>query len=1595
MRAQLQQQYDQEMASRYTRDMPSFSEWLAQRQQPKAKGGSLKDLESHLRNQEGEYGVKRLQRAADEIPGLEKMYSYDALRQAFSGDNAKALMTMNPALFEKYAERLQDMFTDENSTRHTTSGERLSFDDYMKHLANIKGGFSSVPFLEVERRKPKYLPSIEGHEGRHRSRVLTGKGVEKSLVQLLPTARQREPMPRRYREDFIEAMKKELGEKRLVTPEGRSLLPADLTAQEHRNLENRNLLAANRPQLPEIYGKGGKVKGPQPLIPKNTVKAYKLFRVHPEHPGKLFPLFVDANTPVEMNKWVDAKEGEMRGNKVKSKIGDLAYRPGWHAGDLPIATHIGEKSHPSKTAPDRRPANHAWAEVEMPDDVDWQSEATKRGTNAQGRVVPVKAHITDQIPVGGHYRYKTNPNMTGNWLIGGSMKVNKVLTDAEVARINKASGMSDLPRSKPFKKKSFGFASGGTVAPEEWIAEEHVNHKPKAVKVMSSGGQPTIAQMMAELKDAAGNEPLDIVGNTKRNLQGALNVAKSVPGNLKRMVTDPVEYARSLPEPTGEQLMNMFQPGHIGGFAGVIKPKGGNWLKGTTRTSGNVEQGIERLRPYINQQSHIEHAQAGVASRQAKGEDTSYFQGMLDEANKRNAMNKWVKNNLQNYIKKEMGTPEDPIRALHEQGVTHLPKDLLDKTDYLPERDVRQRRKEAGFPGEGMGQSELAKKWENLADENIWSTKASKLQAAPEQAKVIDQVNKQLDDMAMRINLKFNQDVLNKPDSRLTQSQRYKLEEMPVHKKAEILGDTEYEKLSRVYQNLVNNHSTENRLLAENNPWVSKVDPNTNLYSGVPSGLGFDHVIDILKQDIESGRIRPEQLNKVSVSDAVRRTHEFDQEMARKMAEAQIKATEGMPVHKEYPTGYKWIELAQPKELPKGWEESAIKGYYTDESGKFQRHPGEKILEDALKYEGDTMGHCVGGYCPDVLEGRSRIYSLRDTKGEPHVTVEVQPVRGSELGRMMGDLSDEEAEAIYKNPPQRIVQIKGKQNAAPKADYLPYVQDFVKSGNWSDVGDLQNTGLIKHPDTGEYVTRAERQAEVLGESDNPIQNQKRGGKVHMVKGDDQKSIDAMKLATCGCDIQHKAEGGNVQPTLAQMKMALYQRPELQQIGVNEAPNMTPKIYIPPVKDESNYPPPGGVATKSGMPIGGVDQNQQQPGQQLMAQQPPQGMPGAPGQPPMGAQQGQPAPQGQTPPQGNMLSMTPQGQTLQALGGAQPQSQGLKRGGQPDKEENPLLVMHNISARKLGMADKLGGLPVPSLAIVNPEHGFHSFGDISLIGHPEMASPSKENPVYASDVYSPRFPSLNDEETKIYKGFTPSGNRRYVPLTLENAVKAMKGNVRGGESWNYGAGTVRSGITPQFKNKEQIKKSRKRIITNQEFKPMAEQTQNMLFELAEKFHPHSIYGGNMFQHSSDFSDMLKEAGTKGIHHIRQWYKPTLPPELLQEAGEYLRHLRDMPTEYFEAKPQRGVRLNEFVGAVVPHEQHEQLAPLLNKHGISRIETYHGNTEDEKMKNRVDALKKFQDHFFCYGGKVSNKSQQKTTVHKNIDTMRLALTKKKAK
>lgn len=192
--------------------------------------------------------------------------------------------------------------------------------------------------------------------------------------------------------------------------------------------------------------------------PKKTRKAYKLFAIHPNDPGKLFPLYVGADTPMVMGEWMDAAIGDPGKTtktgkaKVKSKIGDLAFRPGWHAGTLPFAHQIGGKDADGNQA--IREPFQVWAEVEVADDVDWQTEANSRASTVKsgpnkGNLNKKEAQIDDQIPVGGNYEYNTSSNVKGTWVISGSVKVNRVLSDAEVETINSEAGVQDYGRVEP------------------------------------------------------------------------------------------------------------------------------------------------------------------------------------------------------------------------------------------------------------------------------------------------------------------------------------------------------------------------------------------------------------------------------------------------------------------------------------------------------------------------------------------------------------------------------------------------------------------------------------------------------------------------------------------------------------------------------------------------------------------------------------------------------------------------------------------------------------------------------------------------------------------------------------------------------------------------------------------------------------------------------------------------------------------------------------------------------------------------------------------------------------------------------------------
>ena len=73
----------------------------------------------------------------------------------------------------------------------------------------------------------------------------------------------------------------------------------------------------------------------------DTIVVYKLFR---KKNGELYPLFVNANEAIPMGKWLRGSVGQKADDThVKSRLGKLSLRPGWHSCLVPFTDWIGKK----------------------------------------------------------------------------------------------------------------------------------------------------------------------------------------------------------------------------------------------------------------------------------------------------------------------------------------------------------------------------------------------------------------------------------------------------------------------------------------------------------------------------------------------------------------------------------------------------------------------------------------------------------------------------------------------------------------------------------------------------------------------------------------------------------------------------------------------------------------------------------------------------------------------------------------------------------------------------------------------------------------------------------------------------------------------------------------------------------------------------------------------------------------------------------------------------------------------------------------------------------------------------------------------------
>lgn len=130
--------------------------------------------------------------------------------------------------------------------------------------------------------------------------------------------------------------------------------------------------------------------------PKKTGVAYKVFYAKD---GKLYPPMVanpgGEGTPVGV--WLNADIGlsaapsktgraqvQAGGKGTSTGKGSLAFRPGWHLGDIPHATQFA-RTNPETGKKELFPVDFVWAECEYAMDEDYQEEAMSYGYTENGK----------------------------------------------------------------------------------------------------------------------------------------------------------------------------------------------------------------------------------------------------------------------------------------------------------------------------------------------------------------------------------------------------------------------------------------------------------------------------------------------------------------------------------------------------------------------------------------------------------------------------------------------------------------------------------------------------------------------------------------------------------------------------------------------------------------------------------------------------------------------------------------------------------------------------------------------------------------------------------------------------------------------------------------------------------------------------------------------------------------------------------------------------------------------------------------------------------------------------------------------------------
>ena len=215
-------------------------------------------------------------------------------------------------------------------------------------------------------------------------------------------------------------------------------------------------------------------------------------------------------------------------------------------------------------------------------------------------------------------------------------------------------------------------------------------------------------------------------------------------------------------------------------------------------------------------------------------------------------------------------------------------------------------------------------------------------------------------------------------------------------------------------------------------------------------------------------------------------------------------------------------------------------------------------------------------------------------------------------------------------------------------------------------------------------------------------------------------------------------------------------------------------------------------------------------------------------------------------------------------------------------------------------------------------------------------------------------------------YTRTGNRRsfaqlHNPYTLQNLVEAMnQQNARGEGAWGLSANTLMSTATAEYQNLDEVRADKGRLqqMPEEEYKALLEQADGQIEEVISRIrqetaaHSNSGYGEREI-----LGDILLRAaqGKQTMAAVSKAFSKegyTISRETAKQIVALYKTIANIPTGYFEAKPQRAVEFDEVRAAIVPDNASAALLDSLKEKGVTVYEYKAGDdAQRTKVLNQV--------------------------------------------